>query len=86
MRNHSQLKQKNTTEMEYSEIEPLLNLMFCELQDEAAVQIAAFLYELASQFESRRVGQILRYRNSQNEQNSIAGPRQLELFPKESPF
>ncbi len=50
-----------------------------ELSDEAAVQIAEFLMDLALWFESTHLSQMRRHRQTMREQ-PLYNPYQLELF------
>jgi len=61
------------------ELEYLLEPFFCELSDEAAVQIADFLMQLAVCFESTHLSQIRRHHQAMQPLPTY-DPNQLELF------
>lgn len=64
--------------MDHFERWPLLSPP-AELSDEAAVQIAKFLMDLALWFESTHLSQIRRHHQTMREQ-PLYDPNQLELF------
>lgn len=57
----------------------LISLFFCELSDEAAAHIAAFLYELAACFEEHYFSPIRRHHVESHPRDDY-NPDQLDLF------
>ena len=61
---------------------PVLDLFYAPMSDEACVEIAEFLRELAYTFEGMHLSQIMRYRQSMMSdlEGEPGSPRQLSLF------
>lgn len=68
-------------------VEDRLALFYGPLSDEAAAHIAEFLTQLALQFEEAHLSIIRRhYQSITPPRQALKDPRQLDLFPNDTPF
>ena len=68
-------------------LEDLQALFYGPLSDEATAHIADFLTQLAMRFEEAHLSTIRRhYQSIMPPRQVAADPRQLDLFPNETPF
>lgn len=68
-------------------VEDLLALFYGPLSDEAAAHVADFLTQLALRFEEAHLSTIRRHYQSITPPRQVAAdPRQLDLFPNDTPF